>query len=324
MSLGDERRDNQSDKRPANRADTLDVIAEEHPDAARPLVSTCPDGGELVRLRHDADESVERQHEDHPRPNAGGRGQREPIRLQRRLHSIQTTDYLPAKRNQHERQHDDQESLKEIRPRRRDEAADEAVEDEHHRHRDHDLVDAHASTRGLTDDLCCSLQHAAGIDDEEAHREHDVDGPHPRAVSILRELRHRRAPYATEDRGHDPVERRDEQVLPLKPDRRGAEGVDGSRERHRHFRVRPDAEALAHHEPRSEPALAEKVLAGLSHPVADDEADRRDDHEVSGEDEPVEGSDIHDFAALTISHPCRVLSASQAQVDYHFKSQRSR
>ena len=63
-------------------------------------------------------------------------------RRQRRLHPRQTADLVPAERNQHERQDDDQKPLKEIGPRRRHQPADEAVEDEHQRHDDDDFVDA--------------------------------------------------------------------------------------------------------------------------------------------------------------------------------------
>ena len=51
-------------------------------------------------------------------------------------------DDRPAERNQHERQHDDENALKEIGPCRGDEAADEAVEDEHDGHGHDDLVHA--------------------------------------------------------------------------------------------------------------------------------------------------------------------------------------
>ena len=43
--------------------------------------------------------------------------------------------------------------------------------------------------------------------------------------------------------------------------RGGAEAVDGAGERDRHLGVRADAEALADHQPRAEPAPAEEVVA---------------------------------------------------------------
>ena len=76
---------------------------------------------------------------------------------------------------------DDQEALEQIGPGRRDQPADEAVEDEHHRHRDDDLVDADAAAGRLADHLAGALEHAAGVDDEEAQRKHDVDRAHPRS-----------------------------------------------------------------------------------------------------------------------------------------------
>ena len=144
VPLRDHRGDDQADERPTHRADALHHVAEEHADAARALVAAGADRRELLRLRHDADEAVERQHRDHPRPDARRRREREPERLERRLHPVEPAHDLPAERNQHERQDDDQDALKEIGPRRGDQAADEAVEDEHHRHRDDDLVHADA------------------------------------------------------------------------------------------------------------------------------------------------------------------------------------
>ena len=171
------------------------------------------------------DQAVDRQHRDHPRADAGRRGERKPERLERRLHPGQAADHPPAERNQHEREHDDQDALKQIGPRRRDQSADEAVEHEHHGHRDDDLVHADAAAGRLADHLAGALEHAAGVDDEEAEREDDVDAAHPRSVAILRELRHRRPPDAAEHRRHDPVERRDEEVLPLEPDAPTRRGV---------------------------------------------------------------------------------------------------
>ena len=85
---------------------------------------------------------------------------------------------LPAERNQHERQDDDQKSLEEIGPCRRHEPADEAVEDEHRRHGDHDLVHAVAGAGRLTDHLASAFEQTSGLDEEEAHRKHDIDRAH--------------------------------------------------------------------------------------------------------------------------------------------------
>ena len=58
----------------------------------------------------------------------------------------------------------------------------------------------------LADHFAGAFEQAAGVDDEEAEREDDVDRAHPRSVPILGELRHRRPPDAAEHRRHDPVE----------------------------------------------------------------------------------------------------------------------
>ena len=228
-----------------------------------------------------------------PRADARRRRERKAERLERRPHPVEPADDLPAERNQHERQRDDEEALEEIGPRRGDQSADEAVEDEHDRHRHDDLVHADAAARRLADDLAGAFEHAAGVDDEEAQRKDDVDRGHPRAVAIFGELGHGRPADAPEHRRHEPVERRDEEVLPLKPDRGRADAVDRAGERHRHLGVGADAEALADHQPRAELAPAEEVLAALADAVADDEADRRDDDEVGDEDRPVEGCNVH-------------------------------
>ncbi len=70
LPLRDETRNDQPHEGPPDRADPLDVVAEKHADAAGPLVATCPDCRQLMRLRHDADQPVNRQHEDHPWANA--------------------------------------------------------------------------------------------------------------------------------------------------------------------------------------------------------------------------------------------------------------
>src|SRR5262249_41874942 len=114
-------------------------------------------------------------------------------------------------------------------------------------------------------------------------------------------------PDPAEHRRHDPVERRDEQVLPLEPDAGGAVGVDGAGERDRHFRVRAGAEALRDHQPRAEAPAAEEVLAAAAHPIAGDEADRRDDDEISDEHRPVERGDVHGHSIT-----CRTWSAPRS------------
>ena len=257
------------------------------------LIAPRADRREHVRLRHDADQTVDRQHQNDPRPDAGRRRQRKAVRLERHLHAFESADDAPAERNQHERQHDDEKSLHDVGPRPRHDTADEAVQDEHHRHRDNDLIRAGSGTGRLADHLAGAFEQYADPDDEEGDREHDVDGAHERAVPILGELRHRRAPDATKHRRHDPVERRDEQVLPLEPDCGRARRIHRARERHRHLRVRPDAEALAHHHPRTESSLAQKVFAGVTYPVADVETDAGDDDEVYDEHEPIERRNGH-------------------------------
>ena len=283
----------QADERPPHGADALDEVAVQHADPARALVAPRSHRRELLRLRHDADETVDGQHDDHPRSDPRGRREREAERLQRCLHSIEPADHAPAERNEHEREDDDEHALKEIGPGGGDQSAHEAVEHEHHRHGDDDLVDADGTAGRLADHLAGAFQHAAGVDDEEAERKHDVDRAHPRPVAVFGELRHRRPADPAEDRRHDPVEGRDEQVFPLEPDGGGAGAVDRPGQRHGHLRVRADAKALGDHQPRTESPPTEKVLAAVAHAKADDEADRRDDDEIPNEDGPVERGDVH-------------------------------
>ena len=228
------------------------------------------------------------------------------------MHPVESADHAPAERNQHERERNDEEALEQIGPRRRDESADEAVEDEQDRHRHDDLVRPDAGACRLADHLAGALEHAARIDDEEAHGKHAVDRAHPGAVPILGELRHRRPPDAAEHGRHDPVEGRDEEVFPLVPDGGGADAVDRPCERHRHLGVRTDTEALADHQPRTEPPPAKEVLPALTHAPPDDQPDGGDDDEVGDEDRPVEGSNVHRVVTLRIcSSPA---SASQSAV----------
>ena len=65
--LRDHRRDDQADQRPANRAHALHHVAVDHAHPAGALVAPGPHGRELMRLRHDPDQAVDRQHRDHPR-----------------------------------------------------------------------------------------------------------------------------------------------------------------------------------------------------------------------------------------------------------------
>src|SRR5262249_4757242 len=167
-----------------------------------------------------------------------------------------------------------------------------AVEDEHQRHDDDDFVDAGGGARRLADHFAGALEEAARFDDEETDGEYDVAGAHEPSVPILGELRHRRPADAPEDRRHDPVERCDEEVLPLIPDGRRADAVDRAGERDRHFRVGADAEALTDHHPRAELSIAEKVLAAAADPVADDKADGGDGDEIADEHRPVEQRDF--------------------------------
>ena len=202
--------------------------------------------------------------------------------------AVHAADRRHPQRNEHEGQHDDQDALEQVRPGRGDQTADEAVEDEHRGHRDHDLVDGDRAAGRLADDLAGPLQHAARVDDEVAQRKDHVDGAHPGAVTILGELRHRRAPDPPEDWRHQPVERGDEEVLPLEPDGGGADAVDGAGERHRHLGMRADAKALPNHQPGPEAAPAEEILAAVADPVSRDQADGGDDDEVDDDDDPVE------------------------------------
>src|SRR3954454_9962321 len=113
----------------------------------------------------------------------------EPEAVERRLHSLESADDIPSERNQHEREDDDEDALKEIRPRGGHKSPDEAVQDEHDGHGDDDLVHRDGASRRLADHLAGAFEHAAGIDDEEAHGKHDVDTGHPWTVAILGELR---------------------------------------------------------------------------------------------------------------------------------------
>ena len=121
------------------------------------------------------------------------------------------------------------------------------------------------------------------------------------------ELGHRRAADAPEDRGHEPVERRDEEVLPLIPDRGRADAVDRPGERHRHFGMGADAEALPDHQPRAELAPAKEVVAAMADAIPDDEADRRDDDQVGDENCPIEECDVHGSISVSASDVGRMV-----------------
>ena len=56
--------------------------------------------------------------------------------------AVEATYDLEAERNEHERERDDQESLEQIGPGRRNQSSDEAARHEHDRHRHDDLVRA--------------------------------------------------------------------------------------------------------------------------------------------------------------------------------------
>ena len=255
VALRDHGGHDQANERPPHRAHALDHVAVEHADPAGPFVAAGADGRELVRLRHDADQPVDRQHRDGPRTDAGRRRQREAERLERGLHASQAAHHAPSQRNEHEGEHDDQHPLEEIGPGRSDKAADEAIEDEENRHGHDDLIHVDAPARRLADYLAGALEHASGVDHEIAHGKDDVDRGHPRPVAILGEFSHRRPADAPEDGRHQPVERCDEQVLPLVPDGGRARSVDGARKRDRHLGVCANAEALPDHQPGPEAAL---------------------------------------------------------------------
>lgn len=82
----DHGRGHQSHQRPADRAETFGPGAVKKTYAARVFILARAHRRQDVRLRHDADNPVQRQHHDEPRTYFPGRRQGEVMRGQRVLH----------------------------------------------------------------------------------------------------------------------------------------------------------------------------------------------------------------------------------------------
>ena len=291
--LRDHRGRDQAHEGPAYGAESLDEVAVSHAVAAGLLIFPRAHGGELMGLHHDSNQAVDRQHQDEPDRDPLWRGQAELIGFQAGFHSCHPAHDSPAQRNQHEGQSNDEEALKEIGPRRRDEAAEETVNDKNDGHADHDLVDSHLTAGGLADDLAGAFEHGAHVDGEVEYGKDRIDASHPHAVAVLEHLGHGCAPEAPEDGRHDPVKGRDEQVLPLKPDGGKTDVIDRPRERNRHLGMCPHAETLAHHEPLVEAAVSEKVMLGAAHLARHVNPDPCHGKEVEEKNDPVERGDLN-------------------------------
>ena len=210
--------------------------------------------------------------------------------------------------------------MKEIRPGRRFQASNKAIHDEDHRHGDHDLVDAKSATRGLVNDFGGTLQHIGRVDGEIAKGEDGVDAAHPGAIAVFHHLGQRGPPHATKHRCHDPVEWSGKQVLPLIPDSGSPYAVDGASQRHRHLRMRTDAEALAHHQPLSETAFAEKVMIGILHTEADNNPNAGAEQQIADQKNPVEGCNVHGLECTSVGG-MKLPRASESSVVYSSHAQ---
>ena len=93
---------------------------------------------------------------------------------------------------------------------------------------------------------------------------------------------------ATIPGGHQPVERRDEHVLPLIPDRGKPEVEGGSRLRHGILGIGARAERLPDHDPPGKLPVAQKVAGAGADLSGDPQSEDRDADEVSQQNDPVQ------------------------------------
>ena len=286
-ALDQERGHDDPDKGPADRAESLDEVAVGHPDATGPLVAPCPDAGQNVRLGDDADQSVDRQHDDREDTHVPRRHHGEHALIQRFADPRESAGLTQADRDQQKAQRDDEHALHEVRVGRGDKPADKAVHEKGRGHRQHDRVRRDDLAGGDAHQLAGALEHGAHVEREIRQGEGRVHHAHPLAVAVLVDLSGGRAPEPPEQRGKDPIERRDEEVLPLVPDARVPGLVDLARQRHGHFRVRADAQCLADHEPDIEAAVPQEVVRSLAHPARGVQADSHHQGEVQPDHPPV-------------------------------------
>jgi len=288
VGIESERRNHKTDQGPADGADAFDEVAIEHAVAAGAFVFTGADGGELVGLGNDSDQAVEREQKNEPDADAVGGGKREKVWGECLFHPGEAANLAPAQGDQHKREGDDEEALEEVCPGAGQQTADEAVEQKDDRHPEDNRVGGDRAARGLADHFACTFEHRGHVDREVNEGESGVDDAHPGAVAVFDNFADGRAAHAAKERGDEPVERRGEEVLPLKPDAGEAAGVDGTGEGNGHFRMGANAEALADHEPAIEAPIAEEVALCAPDVAPCNYADGGDNNEVADEDDPVD------------------------------------
>ena len=138
-----------------------------------------------------------------------------------------------------------------------------------------------------------SFEHAGHVDNEKCEGEQSVQARHARAIAVLNHFRRGGAPYSTEYRRHNPVKGRGKKVLPLIPDRRHSEAVNGSRQTYRHFGMGSHAESLGDHNQLAEVALAEEIVFGVLNPAAGDDSHADQGQQVANDDDPIQGRECH-------------------------------
>ena len=153
---------------------------------------------------------------------------------------------------------------------------------------DHAVGGDHLAAGGHGDDLAGALEHDALVEDEEGDGEDGVGEGELAAVAVLDDLADGGALAAAIPRGHQPVERRDEHVLPLVPDGGEALAEGRARLRHRLLGVGARAERLADHDPPRQLPVAEKVAAAGAGLARHPQPERRDADEVADQHRPIQ------------------------------------
>ncbi len=258
----------------------------------RPARSVAPVGAhrQNVRLGRDADKTVEGEHGDgegvHP---ADAAVEVKEVSRQGLAHTREPAHRAQAERDEQERQGDDQEALHEVRVGRGDQSAEETVEKKRQGHDDdHAVGRDHLAAGGDGDDLAGTLEHHALAEDEKSDAEEGVGERELAAIAVLDDLRDGGAFAAAVPRSDQPVERRDQHVLPLKPDGGEALAKGGARLRHRLLRMGARAKGLADHYPPRQFPVAEKITTAGTNLARNPQTERGDADKVAGQHRPIQ------------------------------------
>jgi len=283
----------EASERPADGAEALGHRAVGEANPARALGGAGGAEGEDVRLRGDADEAVDGEHGDGEGAHAAGAAvEVEEMFRQRLVQPAEAAHLEQAERDEHEGEGNDEETLDEVRVSRRHQAAEEAIEDDRGGHGDDDAVGGdHFAAGGHGDDLASAFEHHALTTDEKRDGEEGVGERELAAVTVLDDFRDGGALAAAIPRCQQPVEGRDEHVLPLEPNRGEPHPKRRAGLRHRLFRVRAGAERLADHDPPRELALAKEIAVAGAGLAGEPEAEGRDADEVSNQHGPIQHSE---------------------------------